>query len=135
MKRFNVRIYALIFNSDGQLLLCDEVHREKHMIKFPGGGLEWGESTIDCLKRELMEELNLELREHELFYATDFFQVSYFNPNDQVLSIYYRCSVAGNPVPKEKNVNFFWANLQNINTEDITFPIDQHVLNLLKQIR
>lgn len=135
MKRFNVRIYALIFNSEGQLLLCDEVHREKHMIKFPGGGLEWGESTIDCLKRELMEELNLELREHELFYATDFFQVSYFNPNDQVLSIYYRCSVVGNPVPKEKNVNFFWANLQNINTEDITFPIDQHVLNLLKQIR
>ena len=58
-------------------------------VEFPGGGLEFGEGTIDCLKREFREEFNLEIEVGELFYLTDFFQVSAFSENDQVISIYY----------------------------------------------
>lgn len=132
MKRFNIRVYALIFNNENQILLCDEVHRDKHMIKFPGGGLEWGESTVECLERELMEELNLKLIKHEIFYVTDFFQASFFNPDDQVISIYYSCEVDGNLRSNEDNVKFFWEFLDRLEQDDITFPIDKHVLNLLK---
>jgi ADP-ribose pyrophosphatase YjhB (NUDIX family) len=132
MQRFNIRVYGLIFNEKQQVLLCDEVHREKHMIKFPGGGLEWGESTVDCLKRELAEEFNLTLLTHEIFYVTDFFQVSFFNSNDQVVSIYYLCKVVGEPISNEKNVDYFWADVATLNLEDVTFPIDRHVLGLLK---
>lgn len=132
MKRFNIRIYALIFNAQGEILVCDETHNGKHMIKFPGGGMEWGESAIDCLKRELMEEFNLALLSTELFYVTDFFQASYFNPNDQVVSIYYRCKIEGEIVHNEPNVTAKWISLNNLNTEDMTFPIDQYVMGLLK---
>jgi mutator protein MutT len=132
MKRFNLRIYGLIFNEQGKVLLCDETHNGKKMIKFPGGGMEWGESPTDCLKRELMEELNLTLLYAELFYVTDFFQVSCFNPKDQVVSIYYKCKVGGDIVTKEPNVDAKWLNLDDLNAEDMTFPIDKHVVNLLK---
>ena len=133
MKRFNIRLYAIIINEEGDILLCDEVHRDKHMIKFPGGGLEWGEGTVDCLKRELMEEFDLQLLEHHLFYVTDFFQASFFNADHQVVSIYYKCKIVGSPNPKEENVKFFWADFKSLEAELMTFPIDKHVIGLLKK--
>lgn len=131
MKRFNIRVYALIFNTDRQVLLCDETHGGKHMIKFPGGGLEWGESPIDCLKRELMEEFNLQLVAADLYYVTDFFQVSYFNPDDQVISIYYTCEIEGALKANEPNVAAQWIDLDALNSEKMTFPIDKHVVTLI----
>ncbi len=132
MKRFNVRVYAIVINDENQILLCDETHRSKHMVKFPGGGLEWGEGILDCLKRELMEELNLQVLDSELFYVTDFFQSSFFNPDDQVISVYYKCAVSGNPKSNEANVDFFWMHLEDLSPERVTFPIDKHVVYLLK---
>jgi len=132
MKRFNIRVYALIFNDKNEILLSEEIHRDKYMLKFPGGGMEWGESPLECLKRELFEELNLDLVRHELFYLTDFFQVSYFNPNDQVVAIYFQCEVNGKPVSNEANVSFVWKDLANLSPEEITFPIDRHVLSRIK---
>jgi len=132
MKRFNIRVYALIFNAENQVLLCEETHSDKHMIKFPGGGMEWGESPVECLSRELMEEFNLHIVSADLYYVTDFFQVSYFNPNDQVISIYYRCKIQGEIIPNESNVAAHWFNLNELKSEKMTFPIDKHVVGLIK---
>jgi ADP-ribose pyrophosphatase YjhB (NUDIX family) len=133
MNRFNIRVYALIFNTENQVLLCEETHRNKHMIKFPGGGMEWGESPIDCLKRELMEEFSIRIVTAALYYVTDFFQVSYFNPNDQVVSIYYTCKIQGNIIANEPNVTAHWFNLEELTSEKMTFPIDKHVVGLIKK--
>ena len=59
------------------------------ITKFPGGGLEFGEGTRDCLKREFMEEMNLKVEVGEHIYTTDFFQLCAFNPEHQIISIYY----------------------------------------------
>ena len=32
-----------------------------YVTKFPGGGMEFGEGTIDCIKRECMEEFGEEV--------------------------------------------------------------------------
>ncbi|MEO6915778.1 MAG: NUDIX domain-containing protein, partial [Chitinophagaceae bacterium] len=56
---------------------------------FPGGGLEFGEGTRDCLKREFMEEMGLDVEVKEHIYTTDFFQLSAFNADHQIISIYY----------------------------------------------
>ena len=42
-----------------QVLVSDEHIRGSYYTKFPGGGLELGEGTRDCLKREFMEEMGL----------------------------------------------------------------------------
>ena len=58
---FNVRIYGLLIHS-GHLLAVEEPFQGKKIVKLPGGGLEFGEGTIDALHREFKEELNVEVK-------------------------------------------------------------------------
>lgn len=86
---FNVRVYGLLLNDNKEVLVSDELIKGNYYTKFCGGGLELGEGTIDCLKREFMEEMNLKIDIIEHLYTTDFYQTSAFNPNHQIISIYY----------------------------------------------
>ena len=56
---FTIRVYGILINEHKQVLVSDELIRGMYITKFPGGGLELGEGTRDCLKREFMEEMNL----------------------------------------------------------------------------
>ena len=89
MHRFNIRVYGLLINEKKQVLVADEFIRGGLYTKFPGGGLEFGEGTRDCLKRELKEELGIEAEIGDHIYTTDYFQMSAFRPEDQIISIYY----------------------------------------------
>lgn len=86
---FNIRVYGILINAQKQVLVSDEFIRGNYYTKFPGGGLEFGEGTRDCLKREFMEEMNLLVEIGEHIYTTDFYQMSAFNPSHQIISIYY----------------------------------------------
>lgn len=86
---FNIRVYGILINDQQQVLVSDELVREMRITKFCGGGLEKGEGTIDCLKREFMEEMNLRVEITGHLYTTDFFQQSAFNKEHQIISIYY----------------------------------------------
>jgi 8-oxo-dGTP diphosphatase len=135
MKKFNIRVYGLLINSNNEVLVSDEKRNGFEFTKFPGGGLEFGEGTIDCIKREFLEELNLEISIKKMFYFTDFFQVSAFNQNDQLISIYYlveannieKISVQSQKLHIENQENHRWISLKTLKTEDFTFPIDQLV--------
>jgi ADP-ribose pyrophosphatase YjhB (NUDIX family) len=87
---FNIRVYGILINDDNQVLVSDEFIRGNYYTKFPGGGLEFGEGTRACLEREFMEEMALKVKVEEHLYTTDFFQMSAFNPEHQIVSIYYR---------------------------------------------
>src|SRR5258705_3922026 len=89
MNLFNVRVYGILVNDRREILVSDEYIRGNYYTKFPGGGLEFGEGTRDCLKREFKEELDLEVRITDHIYTTDFFQMSAFTPDQQIISIYY----------------------------------------------
>ncbi|MBZ5856453.1 NUDIX domain-containing protein [Flavihumibacter profundi] len=86
---FNVRVYGILVNDDKKVLVSDEKIRGSFYTKFPGGGLEFGEGTRDCLAREFMEEMNLRVEIGEHIYTTDFFQMSAFTPEHQIIAIYY----------------------------------------------
>ena len=86
---FNIRVYGILINEAKQVLVSDEYIRGNYYTKFPGGGLEFGEGTRDCLQREFMEEMNLKVRVADHLYTTDFYQESAFLPGHQIISIYY----------------------------------------------
>lgn len=87
---FNIRVYGLLITDDNHVLVSDEYIKGDFITKFPGGGLEFGEGTRDCLAREFMEEMNLQVTVGDHLYTTDFFQLSAFCPGQQVVCIYYR---------------------------------------------
>lgn len=140
-KRFNIRVYGILENAVGEILISDECRNGVFFTKFPGGGLEWGEGTIDCLKREFMEELDIQIEVNELFYCTDFFLESAWRKNDQLISIYYNIEYARkndlifakyNTPFTEAVEKFRWVSKTQISSDLFTYPIDKHVAGLLK---
>lgn len=89
MPQFNIRVYGILINAQQQVLVSDELIRGGRYTKFPGGGLEYGEGMRDCLKREFMEEMQLKIEVGEHLYTTDYFQMSAFNPDHQIVCVYY----------------------------------------------
>lgn len=136
MYPFNVRVYGLLIEGN-KILVTHENIKGYEMTKFPGGGLEFGEGLIDCLKREFNEELNIEIEVLGHFYTTDFFQKSAFNSNEQIISIYYkvkRKSLNSISVSEEEIVNHFeWLDITSFETNRLTFPIDRLVIKKLKE--
>ena len=86
---FTIRVYGILINEAKQVLVSDEYIRGGYYTKFPGGGLELGEGTRDCLQREFIEELNLKVAVGEHIYTTDIYQRSAFNNAHQIVAIYY----------------------------------------------
>lgn len=139
---FNVRVYGLLFNADGHILISDEQEYGMRFTKFPGGGLELGEGLIDGLKREFIEECNIEVEVVSHFYTTDFFVESAFNKS-QVISVYYVVRSLSEWILPVKTVvfdfdgegeilqSFRWVKLEDIRLEDFAFPTDQRVVELL----
>ena len=70
---FNIRVYGILINEERQILISDEFIRGHYYTKFPGGGLELGEGTRDCLQREFMEEMNLKVEVKDHIYTTDYY--------------------------------------------------------------
>jgi len=143
---FNIRVYGIIRNEEGGILVSDEFQLDQRMTKFPGGGLHFGEGTLDCLRREAQEEFGQELEITGHFYTTDFFQKALFYPDHQLISIYYeahfpeapRFPISQKKFDFKEEVNgsqsFRWVNPEELETESFTFPIDRKVCTLLKQM-
>ena len=144
MYNFNVRVYGLLINDQNQILLSDEEEYGFRFCKFPGGGLEYGEGLIDALKREFLEECNVDVDVIRHFYTTDFFIQSAFN-DSQVISVYYivcpsselKLDFRHTPYDFDKEGDllqaFRWKDLNEIGIHDVTFPTDQRVVELLKE--
>jgi len=131
MTRFNVRVYGL-YQEQGRVLMCREKIAGTEILKFPGGGLEFGEGTIDCVKREWMEELECEIEALGHFYTTDYFQPSAFD-DSQVISIYYLVKPAIHlqlPVINNREY-FFFADLNEDLLAQTSLPIDKIVVRML----
>jgi ADP-ribose pyrophosphatase YjhB (NUDIX family) len=150
MALFNVRVYGVLLDENNRLLVSDEFIRGKYITKLPGGGLEIGEGTRDCLQREFKEETGLDVKVGEHLYTTDFFQISAFNHKDQIISIYYyvhpisplALDVKEKPFdfaphqvadPQGESEVFRWINWENIHPDSMTLPIDRVVMELIRQ--
>lgn len=65
-----VQVVAGLIYRDGKLLVCQRRKDAAHPLKweFPGGKVETGESDESALRRELREELGIEISESTLVY-------------------------------------------------------------------
>ena len=150
MALFNVRVYGLLLDSQKRLLVSDEYIRGEFFTKLPGGGLEFGEGTRDGLAREFMEETGITVTVGAHLYTTDFFQISAFNKEDQIISIYYmvhstECEkiktserdfdFSTEQIADKKGTfeSFRWVNFEGLNEDCMSLPIDKVAIQILKQ--
>lgn len=147
---FNIRVYGILINENNQLLVADEYIRGGYYTKFPGGGLEFGEGTRECLKREFKEEMNLEVEIGDHIYTTDIFLLSAFNPAHQIISIYYfakalepiTCPIRTATFDFDSNQldtynktgeteTFRFIDMDRLSADMVTLPLDKIVVEML----
>ncbi|WP_126973796.1 NUDIX hydrolase [Gynurincola endophyticus] len=149
--QFTIRVYGILQNEQNDILVSDEIIRGHRFTKFPGGGLEMGEGTRDCLMREFMEEVQLKIEVQDHLYTTDFYQQSAFNPMHQIISIYYKVK-ALEPIkipiktapfdfsPDQLKIyeatqqieSIRWVPWTDFNSNTVNLPIDKIVASLIK---
>lgn len=129
----NVRVYAACVK-DNKLLVLFEEYAGEHLIKLPGGGLEFGEGVIDCLHREFAEELNIRICNIRHLYTQEDFVASRFRAHEQLLTIYYLVDIED-----EHNLEIMcpgikkteWVSLDEENP--FVLPVDKIVYRLLQE--
>jgi 8-oxo-dGTP diphosphatase len=150
INRFTIRVYGILLDDNKRILVSDEFIRGDYFTKFPGGGLELGEGTKDCVQREFKEETGLDIVVGDHIYTTDYFQQSAFNPGDQIISIYYYVQAKNLDElqvktklfdfephqiadPKGQSEVLRWITWNDLNEDAVSLPIDKIVVRMLKE--
>lgn len=117
--KFNFRVCCLIENRNRYLL---EKSVATDFLNLPGGRVHAGENTLDAIKRELKEELNLDNIEPKLIKIAE----QFFSFNDknyhEIDFVYYIKLKNDNPFCKKDNI----LNLDN--KEETMIWIDKKLL-------
>jgi 8-oxo-dGTP diphosphatase len=151
MHLFNIRVYGILVDENQRVLVSDEFIRGSYYTKFPGGGMEFGEGTRDCLKREFKEEMDLDVKIGKHIYTTDYFQMSAFDCDHQIISIYYmaealepiKVPLRETPFAFDQSQidiynktgeieTFRFIDWQNFSSDAVTLPIDKIVADIIK---
>jgi 8-oxo-dGTP diphosphatase len=117
--RFTVTAGALIFNDAGQVLLLKHRFRAGSGWGLPGGFLEAGEQPLQALKRELREEIGLELEQVEVFAARSF-------KRPRQVEVLFRCRA--NVEVKPRTMEVERAGWFSVSSLPDGLPKDQRVL-------
>jgi 8-oxo-dGTP diphosphatase len=106
--RFTVTAGAIVFNDSGQVLLLKHRFRAGSGWGLPGGFLEAGEQPLDALRRELREEIGMEIKDVEVFAARSF-------RKPQQVEVLFRCRANGSPQPRNMEVELAeWFSLNSL---------------------
>ncbi|MCU0360060.1 MAG: (deoxy)nucleoside triphosphate pyrophosphohydrolase [Bacteroidia bacterium] len=123
MKKIEVVAAIIIYQNK---ILCLQRKESKlayisKKYEFPGGKIEIGESKEDAIKREIMEELEM-----EIYIDQEFFTVEHQYPDFHITMHSYLCSVRNPNLILTEHIDFKWldkANLIGLDWADADMPI------------
>jgi len=90
--------------------------------RVPGGRLESGEIISNCLKREMKEELGVEIYDLEfLGYGQDFSEIPEKNLSLSRTVLYFKCKTNQDIKPDKKEIlNLKWLTIEEIKKHENT---------------
>jgi len=90
--RFTVTVAAMLFDDNRRILLLEHVFRADRGWGVPGGFISKGEQPEQALRRELREEVSIEIDDVKLLFARSLGKL-------KQVEIYYCARVIGEPKP------------------------------------
>jgi mutator protein MutT len=120
-----IRVLAAVVVNNGRYLVCQRPPHKRHggLWEFPGGKLEAGETLLMAAKREMLEELDVEVRS----VGPAAFSVG--DPGSPFVIEFVPTSISGEPVCQE-HTDLRWATLAELSEMDLA-PSDRQFLRFL----
>jgi 8-oxo-dGTP diphosphatase len=116
---FTATAGGIVLNGDGRVLLLKHRYRTGSGWGIPGGFIERGEQPVEALKRELREEVGLEISDEQIVYARSF-------PHLRQIEILFLCRAASEAQPQSAEViEAEWFACENL---PAGLPDDQRAL-------
>ena len=121
--RFVSRACALIFNKDISKILLFKVEDGRDFYLLPGGRIRFNESSIETIKREIIEEIG-----YDLDFEFCSIQENFILKKGKKITQYGFCykAIYNEEIKNEiftckdnKNQRFYWVNLKDINNYKI----------------
>lgn len=128
----NIKVVAGIIEKDNKYL-CTERDKGKftyssYKWEFPGGKIEQGETNEVALKREIKEELGLDIEINNYFCG-----INYTYPDFELTMYLYECTPVGNDISLNVHKAYKWATLEELSTLDWTSADKIVVDKLIKE--
>lgn len=130
MTDFKVIVCAAIRNRSNQILLARRAPDKKlgGFWEFPGGKLEHGEELETALKREIHEELDIDIQIEQLLHVRPF---QY--EHAAVLILFYLCSTSDDQPKLTDHDRMEWVSVDQL-TEYRLLPANQEAIAKLREI-
>lgn len=123
-RRFTVTAGALVFDEEDRILLLEHVFRPDSRWGIPGGFLNQGEQPEQALRRELREEVALEISDVQFLFARTL-------RKPRQVEIYFLCKPAGTPSPSSFEImKAGW-----FTTENLPADLSEDQKKLIKRAR
>lgn len=108
-----------IFSENRVLLIKRAFAPYKHCWTLPGGRLEKGETVQDCARREVREEVGLELQ--------GLVPVTHQTSNNFTIAVFASRIQTGVPLPSDEVADWYWANPDAVEQPKVTPDLPQIV--------
>jgi nucleoside triphosphatase len=110
-------------------VLIVRTHKWSGLWGVPGGKIDYGEDTITALKREMREEVGLEIRDVQYAFYSDIIEDPLFYKPAHFLSLeFVAYSDSEAVVINEEIAEFAWVSLEKA----FTYPINVYTKRLLE---
>jgi 8-oxo-dGTP diphosphatase len=125
-----IEVVAAIIHHDGAYFATQRGYGEfEGMWEFPGGKIEPGESREDALKREIQEELGVDIYIKELLCTTE-----YDYPTFHLTMHCYLCSVASGEIELREHKSAQWLTAETLDTVE-WLPADREIIAMLRAMK
>ena len=121
-----IEVVAAILHRDGAYFATQRGYGEfEGMWEFPGGKIEPGESCEDALKREIQEELGVDIAIEDLLCTTE-----YDYPSFQLTMHCYLCRVEAGNIELREHKSAQWLTAETLDNVE-WLPADKEVIEKL----
>jgi nucleoside triphosphatase len=127
VKQYPLPAVAALIAHEKKVLLV-RTHKWSGLWGVPGGKIDYGEDALTALKREMREEVGLEIRDMVYAFYSDIVEDPKFYKPAHFLSLeFVAYSDSSEVIPNEEIAEFAWLSVE----EAIRYPINPYTKRLL----